>query len=290
MVFFIISSFYSWIAPLAVLKSRQKAGFFILLISGFIFQLFTASLAGRMVHRDFLTYPAQIILLYLIILIIKFDHFSLLKRRTLNYRVISNYVLVLAILWYVWLLMMFYAIVTRAEPRWLESSGYNLINAIIGLVLFGAVIWIRERATRSVSIKDSTVFLDEQDLSEILSPQEISIIIAFLNSPNHSLNCKDLYMELKAMGREGGDKNLPCTRCLDESWTATSCSVYRNYKNRIQDTKKYLELIQIGTLVPVSENPREIKVSGWLLRFFDDVSLETPKKQKIDRLFEHVRQ
>jgi hypothetical protein len=44
-------------------------------------------------------------------------------------------------------------------------------------------------------------------------------------------------------------------------------------KNRINDAKKYLELLQIGTIVPAEENRREIKIAGWRLRLFDDVRL-----------------
>ena len=60
---------------------------------------------------------------------------------------------------------------------------------------------------------------------------------------------------------------------MAENWTAYDCATYRNLKNRINDAKKYLELLQIGTIVPAEENRREIKITGWRLRLFDDVRL-----------------
>jgi hypothetical protein len=182
--------------------------------------------------------------------------------------------------------MMFFAIVSRAEPRWIESSVYNILNLIIGLALLGATLWLNAHAKSRIRIIHDKVFLNQRDISSILSPQENSIILAFLRSHQNSLNCWELSLVLRTSDTEDESNHPHCKDCVEGFWKATSCSTYRNYKNRIKDVKKYLELSQIGTIVPVSENPREIKEAGWVLRFFDDVGLE--KMPRLSHLFEHV--
>lgn len=64
---------------------------------------------------------------------------------------------------------------------------------------------------------------------------------------------------------------LNCLECINKKWTVSNCSSYKYIKNCISASKKYFEILQVGTIVPVSEHPREIKEMGWQLRFFDDV-------------------
>jgi hypothetical protein len=141
-----------------------------------------------------------------------------------------------------------------------------VVNGLIGFYLLWTAGLLRERGKRILRVEGNSVFLDQRDLSPVLAAHENRMLIAFLAQADHIHTCNTL---LEALN---GDHERPeCVRCLDERWTASNCGAYRNTKNRIGDLKKYLELLQVGTIIPVSENPKLIKEAGWKLRFFDDV-------------------
>ena len=263
---FVLSSAAAFILPYITTKQTNKLKFFIWFVIQLGVMILLSTIFGRYYHRDFHSYGTQIILLSFLLFILKLDDISIVRHRTALYKVLTLAVIAMFMLWAVWLMMMGYAIVTRAEPRWIESTGYNLINVLIGLTMLVVAGYVWNRTRKRLHFKGELLHLDERDISKMLSPQECSIINAFLSAPDNALTCKELYNELKDL-----DSEPACTKCMNENWTATGCPSYRNYKNRINDIKKYLELLQIGTVVPVSENPREIKEKGWRLRLFDDI-------------------
>lgn len=235
-------------------------------------------------HRDFFVFPTQIVLILVSIALTRLDDFVRTDRRLPVYPWVSVGVFVVFALWIGWLMIMSYAIVTRTEPRWIESTAYNLLNGVIGLGLLSTGITIRDRVKRTVVYRDGAIFLDDRNVSALLSPQEARIVDAFFSVPQYTHTCRSLAAHLVSRSTEGAESlvspelQLDCERCLAERWTASQCHAYRNLKNRISDTKKYLELLQIGTIVPISENPREIKEAGWCLRLFDDVRVSTARQ------------
>jgi hypothetical protein len=146
---------------------------------------------------------------------------------------------------------------------------------LIGLGLLLTATTLGDRAKRTVVCKGESVYLDARNISGLLSPQEVRLVRAFLAAADHTHTCRSLLIYIQAT--DGGDDpvavvpTVDCDRCMELRWTASNCPAYRNLKNRINATKKYLELLQIGTIVPVSESPRETKEAGWRLRLFDDV-------------------
>ena len=273
-VFFILSSALSFFLPFRTFAKSGKKQFFIWFGGSLLILILMTFFGGNYFHRDFYAYATQIILLYFIIMVLKLDRLDIIKNKKSVYSTLSIFVALVFVLWTVWLILMAYAIVTRQDPRWIESTGCNLVNMVIGfLMLFSAGI-LRDKSRRKIYIRGEKLFLDDRELSPMLSPQESLIIRLFINNNSHTLTCREL-TQLILRDDEKTQKALPdCGKCIAERWTASSCQVYRNIKNRISDIKKYLELIQIGTIIPASENPREIKETGWTLRLFDDVRYE----------------
>ena len=232
--------------------------------------LLMAILMGIAVHRDYYVYATQIIVLYLSRTLLSLDSLGTIRNRPTVYRALTVGALVAFTLWIVWLMMASYAIMTRVEPRWIESSVYNLINGMIGLVLLFSAGLLWEQAKRTVSCGADGIYLDGRNVTSLLTAQEAQIARVFLEQPDDGLTCAALHNLLR---RDADDRSrrTDCETCMQEGWTAYNCSAYRNIKNRISDAKKYLELLQIGTIVPVSENTRDIKRHGWRLRLFDDV-------------------
>ncbi|MDA3940241.1 MAG: hypothetical protein PF693_13200 [Spirochaetia bacterium] len=271
LVFFISTPLAAFLFPFAAFKVNRKNLFFIIFPGGFIILLLISFYGGYIFHRDFYVYATQIIFLYLIIFLLRLDSLGLVKKKKDVYPALFIGTFVIFVLWTIWLMMMFYTIVLRTEPRWIESTIYNLINGLIDIILLYSAVFLWENAKRRINFRKGNLYLDDRNISKILSPQENHMCCLFLMAPDHVLNCKQLTEHLKKKWPEEENVSTDCDRCIKEKWTVSSCTAYRNLKNRIIATKKYLELLQLGTIVPVSENPQKIKKSGWCLRMFDDV-------------------
>lgn len=151
--------------------------------------------------------------------------------------------------------MISYAVVTRVEPRWIESIAYNLRNGILGLVMLYVGVTLYDRAKRTVHYRLIGWHPDERNVSLLVGPQVQQTLHIFFTEPEHSITCSNLVGLLRGGAGNGNEALQQCERCLTEQWTASQCSTYRNLKNRVVDIKKYLELLQIGSLVPVSQIP-----------------------------------
>lgn len=290
-----------WVVPVFVVTAgvafvfpffasvQGRVGFFPLFFGSFATLMVVTWLSGVMIHRDFLAFTTPAVLIYVTIFLRRIPDLHIVTRnRVATFARISSAVTVVFVLWIVWIMMMSYAIVTRTEPRWIESIAYNLVNGIIGILFLYVGTTLRERGKRTVIRCDGDWFIDDRNISELLSFQENRIVSVFLTQRDQTVTCYDLAAELRSLaehagGRLGGhppgsvERRLvtaeDCERCLAVRRTATTCHTYRNLNNRIADTKKYLELLGVGTIVPAAENPRDVKEHGWRLRLFDDVTI-----------------
>lgn len=284
LVLFVLFSAAALVLPWLSMRPRPARQYFTIYFLTFIALMAIAWYAAIAYHRDFFVYGTQLIMVYFIIILLVLDDLNIVRRKHLVYQSFFYAAVVSFVLWIAWLMLMSWAIVSRTEMRWIESTGYNLVNGMLGLALLWAAGLLRDKVNQLLSIRGGTIFLDRRNISDSLSPQENRIIIAFIQADEHTLTCSTLLKALNERDIFGTD----CRRCREEQWTASECKAYRNLKNRIADTKKYLELLQIGTLVPVSENPKLIKTTGWRLRFFDDIRLTKPGRLESSQL-PHVR-
>ncbi len=274
---FVVGTGAAYLLPSATLGVTPARSFVSLFIVSPLILIGLVWVNAILLHRDFFVYGTQVVIIFFTILLVRLDDLGIVSRKKEVFRAVSSGAYIAFTLWVGWLMMMSYAIVTRAEPRWIESTAYNLVNGVIALVLLVTASTLRDREKRILSCREDRFYLDERDISALLTPQECRIVGAFLTGQQNTHTCRSLLEYLRTAVPAGGDdliqRDSPteCSRCLLERWTASNCAPYRNLKNRISDTKKYLELLQIGTIVPVSENPREIKETGWVLRLFDDV-------------------
>ncbi len=61
-----------------------------------------------------------------------------------------------------------------------------------------------------------------------------------------------------------------CARCVEEPLKATGCRTYRRIYKRVNDIRKLLEALEIGTILN-PDNKMKVVERGWKLRLFDDV-------------------
>jgi len=269
----------SWLLPYWSITRKSRGDFLSALLIGMIALIGLAWGGASVVHRDFFSFPSQVIMIYLTIGVYKIDELDVIRQKREVYPHIFTGAMVIFVLWIGWLMIMAYAIVVRQEPRWIESSVYNLFNGVIGITLVIAAATLKNRSKHSLKLLQDGIYLDDRNISKLLSPQENRIVSAFISAPSHTLTCQTLRARLNKTNDAANEDPArigpldECERCIAENWTAYDCATYRNLKNRINDTKKYLELLQIGTIVPSEENRREIKITGWRFRLFDDVRL-----------------
>jgi hypothetical protein len=258
--------------PFSLWKVTRHRRFYTVFAGSFALLLILTWWAANNFHRDFFSFGTQVVMIYFIIFLNRIDSLGIVTNKQSVYPPISVGSIVAFALWTSWIMLMSYAIVTRTEPRWIESIAYNLVNGVIALLLLLSAGLIHRQSRRTVRVESGVIHLDDRNISELLSPQESLIAALFLTAPHRTLTCRQLVRMMS--GRRDWSTTTDCERCLNDRWTASDCSTYRNIKNRIGDTRKYLELLQIGAIVPASENPRDIKETGWCLRLFDDVRLE----------------
>jgi len=281
---YLASAVAAFLLPLSAARAPSGRSFWIRFAGSFLLFVVVASICGAFIHRDFFAVTTPIILLYFTIFLYRIEDLGIVRRRAVVFPLLARAVNVVFVLWVLWLMLMSYAIVTRAEPRWIESIAYNFTNGVLGLVMLYAGSTLYGRAKRSIRIHPDGWYLDDRNISALLTPQEGRIIELLFAQPDRPITCRTLVDELYESEDRLSDARRECERCLAEEWTATQCSTYRNLKNRIADTKKYLELLQIGTIVPVSENSRDIKEHGWRLRLFDDVRVIQNRSRSVRRI------
>ena len=260
----------------AIRESRKK-GYLISFAASLLSLIAMAVVAAMLVHRDFHSYYAQAILLHGALFFLTFDSVYRVRNKQSVYRLLFYAAALVSGLMLVWLMLMSYAIVVRAEPRWIEATGYNVVNALIALFLLGSAAFLRERSRREVVLEEGSIFVDGKDVTSILSGQERRLLTAFVSTSRSSWNCAELR---GVLGDQSRSEFEGCKECLRNNWTPSKCPHYRNIKNRISDAKKYLELMDVGTIISATGELRKIREAGWRVRLFDDVRVLDRRKKK----------
>jgi hypothetical protein len=229
--------------------------------------------AALYIHRDFYTATFQYILLFPVSLII---YIAERKDKALPktiFPVISTSGFALATIYAQWILMMGYAIATRAEPRPFESIAYNIYNLILAFLLLFAAQSIKRAGYCTMITSSDTLIVNSRDITTVAGPKKTLLINAFASAPNRSLRCSDLQ---KILHPATFDERGLCFSCVDESRKAAMCSQYRTTYNSILETKKLLEFLGVGTITS-GDNRRNILQDGWKLVLFENVRVETKK-------------
>ena len=253
-----------------VLNQKDTCKYLLLFLTSLIIFISAGILMGIHFHRDFAGFPIQMILIYGIIFLYKVDILPLVKNQNKAiYRGFATSAIMIFFGYSVWVILMGYAIATRQEPRWIESIFYNLINCLILIILALIYSNLLRKMDSVLEITDKKILLNNRNLSNLISNKEQKLFRLFLSKPGFTVNCSSI-RNWKSQEKHNSD----CLDCIENRWTVSECSYYRNCKNQIGHLKKYLEILQIGTIIPASENMREIKEMGWKLKLFHNVVLE----------------
>jgi len=172
-----------------------------------------------------------------------------------------------------WIMMMGYAIATRAEPRPTESILYNAYNVILALVLMVLSRTVYLKSRRSLELKPGGVFLDGSPVDAVLGEQEIAVLRALIAAPERRLACSEL-QRLLDDAKPGRRSPEGCATCAPKDSKATLCPGYRGLYNRVFAIKRLLEFLEVGTIL-APENKFEILSVGWKLVLFEGVRVRS---------------
>lgn len=211
---------------------------FLISITGICGGLIAVSvLAGLSLHPDYFSAAFQYALIWPTALLYGLwtapaDEFT---RNTLKSLGIAG--LVITGFFVEWIMLMGYAIATRAEPRAMESLVYNVYNLMLALALFIISRGVEHKSRRSVHISASRVMVDGKDVSSLFNPGQSQLLLSLAKAPGRTLDC---------------------------------CQASALQASHLQDLRKVLELIEVGTIL-VPRMSDQVLATTWKLVAFENV-------------------
>jgi len=185
-------------------------------------------------------------------------------------RALSKAGLIVSFFYVEWIILMGYAISTRAEPRPVESILYNVYNLVQVLILLLTSRWVERKTFHRVIVEGKRLDVDGRDLLSVLGQKKAEIFRSFALEAYRSLRCSEIQALFREEADEAADER--CAACTEQTTKVALCSRYRNTYNSILELKRVLEFLEIGT-INAPENKRRILTDGWKLVLFENARL-----------------
>ena len=237
------------------------------------FMVMLSLYAGVNLHRDFFTASFQYILSVPAMVLFYLQSTSAPQINKSTRRIMGQAGFILSILYTEWIMMMGYAISTRAEPRPIESIFYNVFNLALVLILFFCSHQIKKSSLTIIEIDKETLLINTRDITSIAGPKKTLLLYEFASTPERRLRCSDIQ---KIMHSDTADITTDCNLCAEEKQKAAQCSQYRTTYNTVLQLKKLLEFMEIGSITS-SDNRRNILTEGWKFVLFENVKIDIKK-------------
>jgi hypothetical protein len=251
------------------LRTRTYSAFIVLSLLAVAGNAMTSIWLGIGSHRDFFTSAFESILAYPLVFLYRLWAKSRGEYSSMSMRAISRAGFAIAAFFTVWIMMMGYAISTRAEPRPLQSIIYNCYNLILAVALALESHGLELSTWHTLSISPKALRLDDKDLVPILGKKKSDMLRAFTLSPDRTLHCREIQAALEG----GGEGDFDCGDCDKDTAKATACPHYRSTYNSLLEIKRTIEFLGIGTIT-APENKRRILAEGWKLAIFEGVRIQ----------------
>jgi hypothetical protein len=236
---------------------------------------------GILLHRDFFTAAFQYAFTFPAVLVL---HARLVNQEGMgknSKKLLANTGFIVAVFYLEWIMLMGYSIATRTEPRPIESMIYNLYNLSLTTVIFFASRSLKRTALNSLLLSRERMVIGDRDVTSLAGLKLTQLLYAFATAEAKSLRCPDIQRILYGLG--AGETNEPtsaaeslgpdCARCDLESAKAARCGRYRSTYNSILGLKKFIEFLEIGTIVS-GENRRHVLEDGWRLVLFERAQIK----------------
>ncbi len=270
--------------PLSCIMYRkillQKEGLpFSLLLGGTGLVLIVGSIfLGTAINRDFFNAAFQYTLSLPAVYLyhIWFSRETDMEKKTL--RTVSRAGYVLAVLYAEWIMLMGYAIATRAEPRPVEALIYNVFNLALVLLLFLSSRRIGIKSLHTVSLARTSLQINDRDFSSIFGAHKIALLHAFASAPQRTLRCLRIQIFLNVPEADSFKECAECNTAAEAAAkthdaTKKDCPRYQAVSLSIQEIKKLLEYFEIGTITaPLTD--ASVLTDGWKLILFENVRID----------------
>jgi hypothetical protein len=143
-----------------------------------------------------------------------------------------------------WIGFMGYAIATRAEPRWIPSLGYNILNLGICGYLTVANFGLRDMTKRELVVMESGLFLEGLDVLPLVAFEARPLVLHLAAvGGGASISC----FEGQAVLGGGG--------CQRDCASGGACARYPKVQGAMQEAGRLFSALRIGKLSPASLAP-----------------------------------
>lgn len=264
----------SFVLFFAILRRSSLGGFLSFLIPVEALLIAGSVAAGLTVHRDFFTAAFQYALALPLAFLIGARR---TRERGMPVAALSRAGYVLSAFYAQWIMMMGYAISTRAEPRPIESIVYNVYNLVLAIALFLASRSLGLSGKHAVETEQDSLFVDGKDVTPAIGTRKARVLHAFAGAPGRTLRCPELQLALVGDAASLAEE---CRSCGADT-KAASCGRYRVTYNGILELKKMLEFLEVGSIAS-GPNRRLVLSEGWRLILFEGIRLSS-KKNKAPR-------
>jgi hypothetical protein len=256
----------------------SRPSLFVVVLGATVAVLVLASMAmGVLVHRDFFTAAFQYSLGAFIAVMYSIAARpgpSLSRDQGLK-RALSRAGFIVSFFYVEWIMLMGYAIVTRAEPRPIEAIVYNVYNLAQVLVLLLASRWVERTSFHTVTIEEEALDFDGRDIVPMLGQKKAALFRGFALAPDRRLRCFEIQAFFRGETEDAAAER--CVSCTERTTKVALCTRYRNTYNSILELKRVMEFLEIGTIT-APENKRRILTDGWKLVLFENARLVVRKK------------
>ncbi len=212
---------------------------------------------GMTIHRDYLS------MYYIEFLSFLIGYFAWLKADPSKERTralkLAIYIFLIAGL--AWLVLVCYATVIRAEPRWAESIAYNAYVAACYLIFLLSFSSVNFEKYRRLEVTEASIKLGDFDLTELMPERRRQILDALVGNAGKHVPCRDLQKE----------RRPECAGCAYKSVKITDCPGYRYVYNEALFLSKFLEAFRIGRVE--ATDARSIGEYGWRIELDKDVEI-----------------
>lgn len=239
---------------LILISLKNFYRFLLFLILFFLIFCILSIIMSLKIHRDYFTLYFQLSIIFYILFLIKASDYRQNKSFMMIIFITTSILLVMTTFW---LSMVAISIVNRTEPRWIESTFYNLYTFSLMLILLYQNYSYFFFVKRSIFISSSTLIIDDNDVSEVFSDEYILLFKSLLKNRN---KCFEINEDLNL-------ENTPdiCKACIEKEYNSSKCKVYKGIYNKILLLKKILLMTALGTII-YPEKKFDIKEKGWQIK------------------------
>lgn len=257
----------------AVLAARSLSAFAARLSVATSAMVVGAAILGATVHRDFYTAAFQYLLCAAVAVLYRVRSRSAPGRRLGRGAAIGKGGIILAAFYAEWVMLMGYAIATRAEPRPIEALAYNVYDLGQILALLYLARSIERRSRHLLLLSDSYILVDGRDIVPVIGRTQADMLRAFARAPGTVLTCPEIQRILRGGEGQPLAEESGCAACVESGTKAALCAKYRSTYNNLLELKRLLEFLQIGDIVAPA-NRRKVLSEGWRFSLFEGSRIE----------------